>query len=197
MFVPLLFRTVSVTVRLSRPAFPRAAIFLAVLLAHGLLVIGLRLATTARASAELPVTAAFFLVTPPVQFAAPPLVPTVADTEPEVNLTLPLLPVEVEASGASEAVHSAPVLATAVPSDIRGRLAQQAGLLAGQSVTVVVRVQVLPTGQAGVVAIEQSGGSALIDAAALEYVRLLSWIAGRRAGEATAMTIRMAVNLVA
>jgi TonB family protein len=131
----------------------------------------------------------------PETFTAPPMpVPELDDQEPKdlpstqaFVVQLPL-PDEVP-------VDSAPVLATELSPDEIKSLSQLAQLQPGEQFTVVLRIDVTSIGQPGSVAVEKSGGTVEIDAAAIAYAQRLIWIPGYRSGTATAMTVRMVVHL--
>jgi hypothetical protein len=72
---------------------------------------------------------------------------------------------------------------------------KRAGLSPGQGATVVLRVEVLETGEAGRVIVEVSGGSRPIDEAAVEYAQAQRWYAGRVGGVPRRVWIRWAVHL--
>jgi TonB family protein len=167
---------------------------LAVLI-HAVVIVGLVVSVSAPAALSSMVSSVVLLTSasPPLQ--APNLAPTVTDDEPVIKLPAPELVIDDDDAATSGALYSAPVLVTSVTEEVQSQLAQRAGLSTGQSATVVLRIQVLAHGRAGDVAVERTGGSEAIDAAAIEYVRQLTWMAGRRGGEPVAMTIRLAVNL--
>jgi TonB family protein len=71
-----------------------------------------------------------------------------------------------------------------------------AGLLAGEQATVVLRVEILPSGEVGQVVTELSSGSRAVDAAVEEYVRTLNWVAGRADGRPEAQWIRWGIQLL-
>lgn len=73
--------------------------------------------------------------------------------------------------------------------------AVRAGLRPGEAATVVLRVQVMPSGELAAVVTELSSGSSAIDATAAEYVRALGWVAGRIDGIPEAQWIRWGVTL--
>lgn len=73
----------------------------------------------------------------------------------------------------------------------------QAGLLPGEGATVVLRIEVLPSGNPGVIAIDASSGSRQIDQAAINYARQHRWYAGRAGDTPIAMWIRWGVRLQA
>lgn len=73
--------------------------------------------------------------------------------------------------------------------------ARRAGLQAGQGATVVLRVEILGSGEVGRVEVEVSGGSEVIDRAAIEFVRALTWEGGMVDGRPTALWVRQGVRL--
>lgn len=75
--------------------------------------------------------------------------------------------------------------------------ARQGGLLPGERALVVLRIQVLPDGQAGDVEIDVSSGSDQVDRAARDYARALTWVPARLNNLAESMWIRMGVTLAA
>lgn len=73
--------------------------------------------------------------------------------------------------------------------------AQQAGLPVGLGATIVLRLEVLGSGELGRVEVDVSGGSEAIDAAAVAYARAMPWLAGAIDGRPEAMWIRWGVHL--
>jgi TonB family protein len=73
--------------------------------------------------------------------------------------------------------------------------ARAAGLRPGEGATVVLRVEVLGSGDVGRVEIDVSGGSADIDRAAVAYARLLPWVGGMIDGRPATLWIRWGVRL--
>ena len=82
------------------------------------------------------------------------------------------------------------------PADTE-RYARAAGLLAGQGATVVLRVEVLPTGDVGRVEIDVSCGESRVDSAAVAYIRSLAWIPGMVDGEPVTLWLRWPVRIQA
>jgi TonB family protein len=70
---------------------------------------------------------------------------------------------------------------------------RQASLKPGQMVRVILRVEVLPSGDTGTVAIDTASGVPSADTAAVEYARTLRWIPASFGGEPTKMKIRLPV----
>jgi protein TonB len=73
----------------------------------------------------------------------------------------------------------------------------QAALLPGEGATVVLRVEVLASGEPGRIDIDASGGSPQVDQAAIEYARQHRWYAGRVGEHPQAMWIRWGIRLQA
>ena len=74
--------------------------------------------------------------------------------------------------------------------------AREAGLLAGQTASVVVTVEVLADGSAGVVEVTRGSGDPAVDEAAVAYCRQLHWIPGTREHHAETMRVTLPVTLV-
>lgn len=116
--------------------------------------------------------------------------------EPEIVLTSVVDPVPIAFEVNADApINAAPMLATEVPSELLKELSQRAGLAQDEQVTVLVRIEVLPSGVAGAVTVEIPRDREAVIAAAIAYVRRLVWVPGYRAGEPTPTVIRMAVHL--
>jgi hypothetical protein len=109
-----------------------------------------------------------------------------------LSLDSPRIDFEVDRNPGS--VISAPVLQTDGPTDI-GPYIKKASLLPGEGATVVLRVEVLATGDPGRILVEATSGSWQIDQAALDYARTRHWYAGRANGEARTMWIRWGLRL--
>jgi hypothetical protein len=75
--------------------------------------------------------------------------------------------------------------------------ARRAGLQPGEGATVVLRLEVLGTGQLGRIEIEVSGGASEVDREAIAYVKSLPWIGGMSDGRPASMWIRWGVRLQA
>jgi TonB family protein len=71
---------------------------------------------------------------------------------------------------------------------------QRTGLSPGQGATVVLRVEVLESGDPGRIEIDGSSGNGQIDAAAVDYARMQHWYAGRVNGAPHSMWIRWGVH---
>lgn len=74
---------------------------------------------------------------------------------------------------------------------------RQAALLPGEGATVVLRIEVLATGEPGGIEIDTSSGSGQVDQAAVDYARTRRWYAGRINGAPRAIWIRWGVRLQA
>jgi TonB family protein len=100
----------------------------------------------------------------------------------------------VERNGAATVV--APTLEGDGRSGIQPYL-RQAGLTRGEGATVVLRIEVLASGEAGRIEVDASSGSRQVDAAAVSFARIQHWYAGRVNGTPRAMWIRWGVRLQA
>jgi hypothetical protein len=109
-----------------------------------------------------------------------------------LSLDSPRIDFEVDRNPGS--VISAPVLQTEGRTDI-GPYLKKASLLPGEGATVVLRVEVLATGNPGRILVEATSGSGQIDQAAVDYARTRHWYAGRANGEARTMWIRWGLRL--
>jgi TonB family protein len=74
---------------------------------------------------------------------------------------------------------------------------QQAGLRSGEGATVVLRIEVLESGDPGRIEIDASSGSQQVDQAAVDYARIQHWYAGRANGAPCPMWVRWGVRLQA
>jgi TonB family protein len=72
---------------------------------------------------------------------------------------------------------------------------QRAGLRRGEGATVVLRIEVLESGDPGRIEIDASSGSQQIDQAAVDYARIQHWYAGRANGAPRPMWVRWGVRL--
>ncbi len=72
---------------------------------------------------------------------------------------------------------------------------RNSGVPTGVHVTVVLRVKVTGSGNLDQVQVEVSGGSALIDKAAIAYVRSIRWIGGRTGDQPASMWVRWGVPI--
>ena len=75
--------------------------------------------------------------------------------------------------------------------------ARDAGLPPGNGATVVLRIEVLGTGELGRIEVDVSGGRREIDQAAIAYARAMPWIGGMVDGRRESMWIRWGVRLQA
>jgi hypothetical protein len=75
------------------------------------------------------------------------------------------------------------------------QFAADAGLAPGQSVTVVLVIDVLADGSTGATDVAMTSGSSAADAIAIRYARSLRWIPGTRNRQALSMRIRFPVTL--
>jgi TonB family protein len=131
----------------------------------------------------------------PEPLTAPALPEPALDIADLENISL-MVPVAIEMSDpADNLMNAAPILATELPMEVVKDLGRRAGLAENIQATAVLRIEVLSDGRAGSVIVERSGGSDAIDAAAVDYVRCLTWIPGYLSGQAVPITIRMAVHL--
>jgi hypothetical protein len=73
--------------------------------------------------------------------------------------------------------------------------AVQAGISPGAGVTVVLRLEVRGDGTVSQVQIDVSGGSRLIDEAAIAYVHAIKWVGGRIDDKSESVWIRWGVRL--
>jgi TonB family protein len=104
----------------------------------------------------------------------------------------PIIRIAAEPNGA--AVSVAPQWDDSSAVDVRP-YAQAAGLLPGEGATVVLRIEVLPDGDIGQVVVDTSGGSAQVDAQAVQFARAQRWISGAEQGVSKSMWMRWAVRL--
>jgi TonB family protein len=74
---------------------------------------------------------------------------------------------------------------------------QQAGLMRGTGATVVLRIEVLASGDPGRIEVDASSGNMQIDQAAMSYARIQHWYAGRVNGAPHPMWIRWGIRLQA
>jgi TonB family protein len=72
--------------------------------------------------------------------------------------------------------------------------ARRAGVRPGIGATVVLRVEVRGNGAVGQVAVDVSGGTALVDKAAIACVRAMRWVAGQRDGQPQTLWVRWGVR---
>lgn len=114
--------------------------------------------------------------------------------EPAIVL-LPPARIELTESNV-EAVSVAPQLLDETPPDV-APYATLGGLLPGESAVVVLRIEVLPNGNAGQIVVDVSSGSDQVDQAAVEYARLLAWVPGRLHGVEERTWVRHGIRLAA
>lgn len=62
---------------------------------------------------------------------------------------------------------------------------------------MVLRIEILPTGEPGRIDVDVSSGSRQVDQAAIDYARLHRWYAGRNGDSPQTMWIRWGVRLQA
>jgi TonB family protein len=116
---------------------------------------------------------------------------------PLIELSPPEL-AEIEMSD-PDAASSAPLSGQFVPprkedsDEALVKFASLASLRPGQMVRIILRVEVLPDGTTGVVAIDTASGFPSADAAAVEYARALRWSPASFGGVPTAMKVRLPV----
>jgi TonB family protein len=93
------------------------------------------------------------------------------------------------------AVSSAPRLTqTCTQVCDPARFAASVGLVTGQTVTVVLVIEVLADGSTGSTDVLRSSGNSAVDAAAIEYAQSLHWVPGTRNHQALSMRIRFPVT---
>jgi len=122
-----------------------------------------------------------------ITFTAPELLPVLNIEHPDVDF-------EVDRN--SGAGMTAPTLKGSGLTDMTPYI-KQAALLPGEGATVVLRVEVLETGEPGRIEIDTSSGSRQVDQAVVNYARTQRWYPGRTSGSAHAMWIRWGVRLQA
>jgi len=96
--------------------------------------------------------------------------------------------------------HAAAMAAPSLEGDGQsgiGPYIREAALSPGHGATVVLRVEVLETGEPGRIEVDVSSGDARADQAAVDYARVQRWFAGRITGVPSTMWIRWAVRLQA
>jgi TonB family protein len=71
----------------------------------------------------------------------------------------------------------------------------QASPTPGEGATVVLRIEVLESGDPGRIEIDASSGSQQVDQAAVDYARIQHWYAGRANGTPRPMWVRWGVRL--
>jgi TonB family protein len=93
--------------------------------------------------------------------------------------------------GAASAPH--PLLEP--PATIAAWHAARAGLIAGESVTVVLSVEVLSDGSVGQVSVQSSSGNRSADLEAIAFARDMRWFPGTLHRQALAMRVQYSVTL--
>ncbi len=116
--------------------------------------------------------------------------------KPLVNLNIEAPAIIFDETRNNAATSAAPSLQDSGQRDM-GPFIKQAGLLPGEGVTVVLRIEVLDTGEPGRIEIDATSGSRQVDQAALDYARTRHWYAGRVNGNPHPMWIRWGVRLQA
>jgi TonB family protein len=113
---------------------------------------------------------------------------------PLPTLNIPAPSIAYETARAEGAAITAPTLRpdNAVPM---APFIAQAALLPGEGATVVLRVEVLSSGEPGRVEVDVSSGSWQVDKAAVDYARKHRWYAGRLSDYPQAMWIRWGIRL--
>jgi TonB family protein len=113
---------------------------------------------------------------------------------PSLNIPAPLI--AYETARAEGATITAPTLRpdNAVPM---AQFIAQAALLPGEGATVVLKIEVLATGDPGRIEVDASSGSRQVDQAAVDYARQHRWYAGRVGDNPDPMWIRWGVRLQA
>lgn len=137
-------------------------------------------------------------------FVRPRLVHRHAEPSPPVIQVPATAPIDTELSIADELRPTVEVMDVGTmaphPDDSSvdpTEYARRAGLQAGEGATIVLRLEVLGTGDLGTILVETTGGSEAIDMAAIDYVRALAWAGGRVDGRPATIWIRWGVRLQA
>jgi TonB family protein len=112
----------------------------------------------------------------------------------DLHIEQPQINFEVARNGS--ALSAAPTLVGLAQPDMSAYV-RQASLPRGAGATVVLRIEVLESGEPGRILVDASSGSRQIDQAAIDYARTLHWNAGRVNGTAQAIWIRWGVRLQA
>ena len=137
--------------------------------------------------------------------AEPPAVSAVAPAiQPALIYPMPLVIeppniVVIDEPGSDmlpEAQFAAPQWMSSSNDDLRS-MARAAGVSEGANATVVLRVEVLPSGAPGIVSVEVSSGDSHIDAVAIAYAQSQRWLPGMISGMPVAMRVRWAVHVAA
>jgi hypothetical protein len=114
----------------------------------------------------------------------------------ENSLNLSVLAIGYETSRNTGATIAAPSLMPNSSVSMATFVAQ-AALQPGEGATVVLRIQVLASGEPGDIEIDGSSGNHLIDLVAVEYARTQRWYSGRVGNYPETMWIRWGVRLQA
>jgi TonB family protein len=118
-------------------------------------------------------------------------------SDPAVSsLSIDIPPIDFEVARNQGARSAAPSLKQDAQVNMHAFL-RQAALLQGEGATVVLRIEVLESGEPGRVEVDASSGSTQVDQAAVDYARTLRWYAGRMNGVPHSMWIRWGVRLQA
>ncbi|MFL6604624.1 MAG: TonB family protein [Steroidobacteraceae bacterium] len=112
----------------------------------------------------------------------------------ELHLAHPEVDFSVPRNG--NALIAAPVLQPDQGSGM-DQYIREAALLPGEGATVVLRVEVLESGQPGRIEVDGSSGSRQIDRAVVEYARTRRWYAARVGGAPRVTWIRWGVHFQA
>lgn len=113
---------------------------------------------------------------------------------PALDLDAP--PIAYETARNEGAAIAAPSLRPDTAVSLEPYIAQ-AALLPGEGATVVLKIEVLATGEPGRIEIDASSGSRQVDQAAIDYARQHRWYAGRSGNDPQSMWIRWGVRLQA
>jgi TonB family protein len=82
-----------------------------------------------------------------------------------------------------------------LPAALSALHAARAGLLAGESITVVLSVEVLPDGSVGQVSVQSSSGNPSADLEALALARDMRWVPGTLRRHAVSMRVQYSMTL--
>src|ERR1700722_11059794 len=120
-----------------------------------------------------------------LQLRLNPRLNALADTQPDFDFFVPRN---------DFATVVAPTLQGDGHSGIQPYL-QRAGLRHGEGATVVLRIEVLESGDPGRIEIDVSSGSRQVDQAAVDYARIQHWYAARKNGAPHSLWIRWGIRL--
>jgi TonB family protein len=112
------------------------------------------------------------------------------------NLRIPQPSIDFSVSRNDAASIAAPSLQYSAVVAMRPYI-KEAALLPGEGATVVLRIEVLDSGEPGDIEIDTSSGSPQVDRAAIEYARTQHWYAGRVNNVPKRMWVRWGVRLQA